>query len=228
MCEITIRGDIDHLVAYKEFDELKQFLNVTEKYLAKAKSEFETKSFTELGLDSLPNDIRNDIYNDKHWYYDVKFPRILRNSFLVTAISYLEYEIYVIYSRLKKIELIPSKDSTDKGYEQAKLVWKLVDLESYHRSKIWQELKFYYKVRNCIVHKDGLIMELEYKDRRVLIPYLKKTGIISHDTIDEEIALTASFCEEVITTIQHFLNYMYENKSFAMKNLESSNRLKTV
>jgi len=221
---ITIRGDFDHLVAHQRLEKLKQCLNVTEKYLGEAKSEFEAKSYEELGLKPLyPQDVCDDIYSEELWYYAVKFPRILRNSFLVTAHSLLEYELNVICRKLKKVCQIPISWSDLKGdkLEQAKLYFKLAGIEFPSHDSIWKEVKYYYKIRNCVVHTNGLINELQDKDRRNLVPYLKKKSIISEDTIDEEIALTALFCKEVITTIQYFLNDVYEAISAAKKKLKS-------
>ncbi len=222
---ITIRGDFDHLVAHQKLEKLKQCFNVTEKYLGQAKAEFEAKSYEELGLDLFLKNERDEIYSEELWYYAVKFPRILRNSFLVTAISLLEYEMGRICGRLKRKEPMQSSWTDSKGnfFEKFKKCCKEAKLDLSFTDRTWHEINNYYKVRNCIVHTNGLVMELEDKDRKALVPYLRKMGIISEDTIDEEIALTASFCKELIKTMQYFLNDVYEAISIARKKLKSDN-----
>jgi len=198
-------------------DELKKYLDVTEKYLRTAKSDFEThlneqnKKLSTAKLSYKELDEINEFYSEERWRYEEKFPRILRNSFLVAAISLLEYEISVIYHKLKRAQQIPMADSTSDSLEQAKLCWKVVGLGFPDRDKMWQELNYYYKVRNCIVHTNGLVMELQYKYRKALIPYITEKGIISQDTIEQEIALTEQFCKEVVETIQSFLVELEKN-----------------
>ena len=216
---ITIRGDFDHLVAHQRLEKLKQCLYVTEKYLEKAKEEFEAKSYEELGLTLLPQDTKNEVYSEELWYYTMKFPRILRNSFLVTAHSLLEYELNVICRKLKKACQIPISWSDLKGdkLEQAKSYFKLAGLDLSFNNPTWQEISNYYLVRNCIVHNNGLIAGVQKE--QALCDYINRKKIISEDTIEEEIALTASFCKGVIDTMQYFLNDVYEAISTAKKKL---------
>jgi hypothetical protein len=227
---ITIRGDFDHLVAHQRLEKLKQWLDVTEKYLGKAKAEFEAKSYEELELNLFPQDVKDEIYSEELWYYGVKFPRVLRNSFLVSTYSLLEYEINVICRRLKKERPILRdwNDSKPDKLEEAKLYWKDAGLDISYNSTIWENIKRYSRIRNCIVHMNGLTKEFKDKDRKSLIPYLEEKGIISEDTIDEEIALTAKFCKEVIKTMQYFLNDVYKAISTARKKLKSDNKKQGV
>jgi hypothetical protein len=201
-------------------DELKKYLDVTEKYLQKAKAEFEARSDEQ--IKELPDEKRQefyDFYQDDYWQYAEKFPRILRNSLLVSAISLLEYEINVICESLKKKQdiRINLNDLRGDALERTRKYFQNAGLELPFNNHIWREINHYYKVRNCIVHTNGLIMELQYKDRKDLIPYLTRKGIISEDTIKKEIALTTQFCKEVIETIQVFLVELEKNISLKSK-----------
>ncbi len=225
---ITIRGDFDHLVSHQRLEKLKQCLYVTEEYLGKAKEEFEAKSCEELGLNLYPKDVCDDIYNEEQWYYAVKFPRIVRNSFLVTTLSLLEYEINVICNKLKIMQTIPINLSDLKGdvLDRTKIFYKLAGLDLQDNNLNWQEINKYYLVRNCIAHNNGLISGV--KKEKELRVYITRKKIISEDKIDEEIALTASFCKEVIKTIQYFLNDVYEAISIAKNKLKSDNKKQGV
>ena len=210
--DIILPITIDEYFRSYRFDELKEYLDITEKYLEKAKSDFETSANEQAKKLSNANpnlraDEINDILSDDYWRYSERFPRILRNSFLVSAISLLEYELNLICNRLKKKYDIRINLNDFKGgtLEQIRKYFKNARLEFQFNNSTWREINNYYKVRNCIVHVNGLIMELEHKDRINLISYLKKKDIISQDTIKQEIALKKSFCEEVIETIQNFL-----------------------
>jgi len=211
--EIILPITIDEYFRSYRFDELKKYLDITEKYLEKAKSDFEThlseqaKKLSTANLSPKELDEINDFYGDEYWRYSERFPRILRNSFLVSAISLLEYEMNVVCERLKKNQDLRISLSDLKGdvLERTRKYCQNAGLELPDNNTTWQDIKHYYKVRNCIVHTNGLVMELQHKDRKELIPYLNSRRIISQDTIKQEIALTKQFCEEVIETIQTFL-----------------------
>ncbi len=216
--ELVLPVTVEEYFRSHRFDELKEYLDVTEKYLQKAKIDFETSANEQAKKLSTANptfraDEINDILGNDYWRYAETFPRILRSSFLVSAISLLEYEINVICQSLKKKQdiRINLNDLRGDTLERTRKYFQNVGLELPFNNHIWQEINHYYKARNCIVHTNGLIMELQYKDRKDLIPYLTRKGIISEDTIKQEIALTRSFCEEVIETIQAFLVELEKN-----------------
>jgi len=211
--EIILPITIDEYFRSYRLDELKKYLDITEKYLEKAKSDFKThlseqaKKLSTANLSPKELDEINDFYGDEYWSYSERFPRILRNSFLVSAISLLEYEMNVVCERLKKNQGLRISLSDLKGdvLERTRKYCQNAGLELPDNNTTWQDIKHYYKVRNCIVHTNSLVMELQRKDRKELIPYLNSRRIISQDTIKQEIALTKQFCEEVIETIQTFL-----------------------
>jgi len=204
--------DFDYFLAYIRLDELKKYLDITEKYLQKAKADFD--AWTDEQVKNLPPGQRQefyDFYQDDYWQYAEKFPRILRNSFLVSACSLLEFEMDVFCKKLEEGQQIPiswNKLTGDK-LERVKNYCKLVKLELSYNGQIWQEINRYYKVRHCIAHTSGLLKKLTDKDKKDLLPYLTEKRIISQDTIEQEIALTKQFCEEVINTMQNFLNEVY-------------------
>ncbi len=203
--------DFEYFRAYARLDELKKYLDITEKYLQKAKAEF--KAWSDERVKELPAEQHQefyDFYQDDYWQYAEKFPRILRNSFLVSAHSLLEYEMNVICRRLKKEHQIPISWNDLRGdvLERAKLYCKLARLDLPYNDKTWQEINHYSKVRNCIIHKNGLLKE--FQDDQDLIAYVTKKGIISQDTIEQELALTEQFCAEVVETIQAFLEKLYK------------------
>ncbi len=200
-------------------DELKKYLDITEKYLQKAKSDFEAhldeqrKKLSTTNLSPIELDEISDFYGDEYWRYSERFPRILRNSFLVSAISLLEYEMNIICNRLKKTQNIRINLSDLRGdtLERIRKYFQNAGFELPFNNPTWQKIKYYSKVRNCIVHTNGLTNELQYKDRKELLPYITRNGIISQDTIKQEIALTEQFCKEVVETIQTFFVELEKN-----------------
>ncbi|OGO23858.1 MAG: hypothetical protein A2144_08530 [Chloroflexi bacterium RBG_16_50_9] len=198
----------------RRFDELEKYLDITEQYLQKAKNDFEAESGERLkGLPAKKRQEYYDFSDEDYWQYAEKFPRILRNSFFVSAISLLEYEMNILCNRLKKEQGIRINLSDLRGdiLERTKKYFENAGLEFPVRDRTWQEINHYYNVRNCIVHANGLVMELRDNDRKTLVPFIKSKHIISQDNIIEEIALTPEFCKEVIETIQSFLVELEKN-----------------
>jgi len=204
--------DIDYFFAYLRLGELEKYLDTSENYLQKAKEEFVARADEQ--VKNLPPEQRQEFYEfyqDDYWRHEEKFPRILRNSFLVSALSLLEYEMNVICRRLKKEQQrrISWRNLKFDVLEQFKEYCNLAGLSLSYDNPTWQDINNYYMVRNCIVHNSGLIKELPDKDRKDLIPYLNRKHLISQDTIEQEIALTEQFCKEVINTMQDFLANVY-------------------
>lgn len=201
--EIILPVTIEEWFRSHRLDELKDYLDVTEKYLAKTEAEF-TVQYDEEIKKRAPED--EEEFRQLHQYeyqqYTEKFPRILCNSFLVSACSLLEYEIEDICKRLQKEKQIPISWSDLKGniLERAKNYFKLAGLNLSYNDQIWHEINYYSQLRNCIVHDNGLLR----KDDKNLINYVKEKSIISQKLL-REVALTPQFCREVVETMQTFL-----------------------
>jgi len=203
--------DFDYFMASLRLDELRKYLGVTDKYLRKAKEDF--KAWADGEAKTLPPQQQQEFYefySDEYWRHEEKFPRILRNSFLVSAHSLLEYELNVICEKLRKDQEIAVSLSNFRGdeLERVKLFFKNAGLSLDYNSPTWQEINNYYLVRNSIVHNSGLIKG--FKREKDLRTYITQKKIISQDTIQEEVALTEQFCEEVINTMQSFLDEVYK------------------
>ena len=205
---IALPVTIDEYFRSYRLDELKKYLDITEKYLKTAEDDFKARVDKEteiLSRENLSPGEINDILSDEYWRYSERFPRIFRNSFLVSAISLLEHELNLICNRLKKEQniRINLSDLTGDTLERTKKYFQNAGLELPFSDPSWQEINNYYMVRNCIVHNNGLIQGV--KGERALRSYISRKKIISEDTIKEEIALTPEFCREVVETIQVFL-----------------------
>ena len=198
------------------FSELKNYLAITEKYLQKAKEDFETSAHEQAEKLSATNpnlrtDEIDDILSNDYWEYAETFPRTLRSSFFVSAYSLLESKMALICRQLKKDKQIPISWSDLKGstLDQFKFYCKLAGLEISYNSKSWQKIQHYCMLRNCIVHNRGLIQGA--RQERELQAYANRKNIIDDTLIgvsirwQAQIALTEGFCKEVIETIQDFL-----------------------
>jgi len=200
------------------FDELEEYLKITEEYLQKAEKDFDThveeqvKKLSSADIPPEELDESKEFYGEKHWDYAETFPRILRSSFFVSAYSLFEHKMALICKWLKRDKQIPISWSDLKGdsLDQFKLYCKLAGLELSYNSKTWQEIQHYCMLRNCIVHNRGLIHGA--RQERELQAYANRKNIIEDLFVglsirsQPQIALTAEFCKEVTKTMWAFLN----------------------
>jgi len=203
------------------WQELEEYLNMTEKYLRIAKSHFETSANERAKELSAANpDLRadeiDDILSNEYWDYAETFPRIFRSSFFVSAYSLLEHKMAFICRQLQEDKGLPLSWSDLKGntLEQFKLYCKLADLELSYNSETWQEIQHYCMLRNCIVHNRGLVHGA--RQERELQAYASRKNIVEDLFVglstrsQPQIALTAEFCKEVTKTIWAFLSKVLE------------------
>lgn len=198
--------------------ELEEYLTTSEEFLQKAKLEFEAwATEQEKKLSPKEHDEFYEFYEDEHWRYSERFPRILRNSFLVLAHSLLEKQIARLCSWLRKKREIPIGWADLRGdvLDRAKLYFKLAGLPIRFDDQTWREINYYTKVRNCIVHENGLIKRLQ--DDQDFTNYITRKGIISTDMIEQEIALTEQFCEEVIKTMSTLMGKLFEAREESLE-----------
>lgn len=197
-----------------EMDQLEAYLGVSENYLHKAAAEFIArvdKQKEELSAEELEEFY--EFYEEDYWRYSQGFHRLLRNSFVILAYSLLEHQIEQICKILKRECKIPISLSDLKGdvIGRSKLYFKKLaglDFPSGHQNQIWQEINSLAMIRNCIVHNNGLLKG--FREEQELRTYTSKKGIISQDTIREEIALTERFCRDIIETMRTFFKELYK------------------
>jgi hypothetical protein len=190
-------------------NELERYLDLTEKHLKKETKNFQTL-IEEEARQMIPDE-RDEYFefmSDNEWQLQTRFPRILRNSFLVSTCSLFEIEMRGICKILQKDFNIPIPSSALNGdiLERIKNYWKLAKLKPPSANNTWKEINQFFLVRNCIVHNGGYIKG--FRDELELNKYGSKMKILSDDTIQQEIALNEEFCKHVIKTLRLFLTQL--------------------
>ncbi len=123
------------------------------------------------------------------------FPFLLRESFFVMI--YGSLEAFLMSECMSK-----GKGKPRNGNKMERAKECLVDSGSlyvFEDSKEWKEIKKYQKLRNCFTHDNG-VLESKDNDLNRFIDETEKLFLI-----DNQIAIKAGFCEEVVTTIERFL-----------------------
>jgi hypothetical protein len=211
--------DMTESALWNSWATLKDYLSNMEDHLQKVTEQFEARvsDKTKTLTPGQFNEFMIDHVEEYIFYYD-EFPYILRNSFFVSVYSLLEFDIDIVCRELKRTKEIPINLSDLYGdlLKRLKLYFKLAAVEySFNNSKTWKEINKYSKLRNCIVHSNGLLKK-DDKDYKALIEYVPKRGlikervIISGNVLEVELGLTKEFCKEVVDTMQKFIDAAYK------------------
>ena len=163
-----------------------------------------------------------------HKVFDEVYPGYFHNSFLVTACSQFEHEAKKLCAVIQEEHKMPKAWDIMEGPAPAKtksylnlarVVLKddppiielpppdfkptaVYDENRTIISTIWKELRFYYRVRNCIVHDNGFIEKA--RGSITLRKYATEKGIIKENEDHPEIQLNEDFNTTVCETMQKF------------------------
>lgn len=198
---------------YKKFtidfalDDFKQFSKLIEQQFTNTLQNYENEA------SKLPEDEREayyDYYYDEWSPYKNDYPKIHRNSLLISIYSFLESTLINLCKRsMGKYHLsLSHKDINGKGIEQAqKYLIKVAKIEFPNNSNEWQFIKFCNEVRNCLVHNQGFSYDDNKKSEKLekLInetPYIKVDGT-------GEIILEENFCPLFIEKLEGFFEKLY-------------------
>ncbi len=174
-------------IVVSNFGEFLKYYDFLEEYLQRYSDEI-NKKLAE-GIEKYPEDPYSGegIYQEYQIFAEY-YPNILRKSFITTCYSYLEKELFEICKIQKNLKSLPL-DVTDlngRGIKQAKTYLNKVAGIDFSDNETWNEITNIGKIRNLIVHKDGILDALDkeirtYIDRRSDISIECATIIIHAD-----------------------------------------------
>jgi hypothetical protein len=204
------------------WETLKEYLNCMEEYLKNSQKQFEDQNASVINAFTSEQDreFAINLIESQIFQYD-ELPYVIRNSFFVSSYSLLEVDINKICRKLKDSRNIQKNLCDLRGglLEQTKTFFKLanLDIASYDS---WTEINNYSKVRNCIVHMNGLLS----RDKKDPFDYcqtnrLIKNRLIVPDNPDEkEIGLTGEYCIKTVVTMQQFIDTAYKDSAGRLHN----------
>ncbi len=188
--------------------EFSRYYDIFENYLQQYSDEF---------LKGLKNEIQKnqddpflgqleDYLYDTHQILAKEYPNILRKSIIITCYSYLEKELFIICEIQKNAKSLPLdvKDLKGNGIEQAKKYLNKVAGIDFSDNKTWEEIQNIRKIRNLIVHKDGI---LDDKDK--IREYIEKRPSEISIEGNKIIFKNADYCRHVINIITDFHKEIY-------------------
>jgi len=174
-----------------------------------------------------------DIMRDIHRFYDEICPNYFHNSFLITACSLFEHKTKEVWNFIQEehqvpfgwhsfkkpvpermrillnfagvklrsdpptIELRPPDFKPTKVYPENRTII----------SKLYKDLLYYFRVRNCLAHNNGLV--LEARGSGSIRRYAQERGILAEQKGDLEIQLNKEFNLNVLDTMRKFFDRLH-------------------
>jgi len=162
--------------------------------------------------------------------FDLVYPGYFHNSFLVTACSLFEHEVKRVWRFIEEEHYVPVTWDDINGPVPVRMQQLLnlagvslkddpprIELPSpdfkpvevYDRNRIlvstlWEDLKYYYRLRNCIVHNNGLVHKA--KGSESITKYANEKGILVEKEGQLELKLNESFNIAVCNTMGTFFD----------------------
>jgi len=168
---------------------------------------------------------------DFHKVFDEVYPGYFHNSFLVSACSLFEHEVKKVWALIQEEHQVPFGWQVFKEFPVPQRMKKLLNFAGvvlkddpprielpppdfkpttvYDENRtvistLWKELGYYYRIRNCIVHDNGLIEKA--RGSSTLQKYAIEKGILVERESGLEIQLNEDFNVIVCNTIGKFFD----------------------
>jgi hypothetical protein len=221
-----IRDEFDLLPVIRKLEHSSEYLKDVEKLIdSKAKE-----------LYNLEQEALQDLAPGEEFYgaappeyyekIEAVFPNLLRRSLFMYIYSVLEDGLNNC-CRLLNFRRIPLEAVKDKGIRRARRY--LIDARVKFPDEKWEELIHYQTLRNCITHSQGRLKGCDHEeDIRKFA--LSNPHLISLTHTDDEgkdieglsefieVVFHKGFCEEVIHTINNFLEQLRINMEYRHRN----------
>lgn len=169
-------------------------------------------------LDILESALVDEAENSSDHYYDDKpfsiqevdeFFSLLRSSFFVSLFSFLETQLNNECRKSQAADCaikVSLDDIHGSGINRAKTYLSKVLNSSYqfYNNTLWEEIQWYNKIRNCIVHNNGIISD------KTLKQYIMDRGDLQYMQFfgKNYVILSENFCRRSISIIGDFLKLL--------------------
>ncbi len=210
-----LRMYYEHVVAL-----FNQSYNRAQEIRARMKAEYESKG----------REYDNQTMKEFHKVFDEVYPGYFHNSFLVTACSLFEHEVKRVWGfieeehhvlvtwddikgpvpvrmqQLLNLAGVPLKDDPPR-IELSSPNFKPVEVYDRNRigvSTLWEDLKYCYRLRNCIVHNNGLVHKARGSES--IAKYANEKGVLVEKEGQWELTLNESFNVAVCYTMGTFFD----------------------
>ena len=156
---------------------------------------------------------RQDLLQSHHEYYEKHFPTKLRYSFVLLVWSTVETQLKATCDRAakqfrRKLTLADIRgDSTLSRCR--KYLEKVVGIKIADTS-LWSEVQTFQKLRNAIIHANGVLKDLHSdRDRRHFNQYFKRNLGLSRDSWGA-VAVAPAYCQHILTVSERLFHDIFD------------------
>lgn len=196
-------------------DELRDYLDTLKKQLEIIAKDYEER--IEEQAKKIKSDRERDEFyefsGERHWDYTKTFPRILLNSFHVTAYTLLESEIFSLASLIgrKQKQIFDVSDFGGRDYLRTASFYisKITGVNA-QDFKSWNSIDDGRHMRNIVVHSNGVPSTQHDFD------LAKRYGFIDESTIEfpstrsiVRLSITYEYCQSFLVTMREFFTEFY-------------------
>ena len=212
-------------LAIGEWEQCTNFLETMESLLVEADHSWQHRMDEE--SPDVDEDYRAEFEEIRDEYSQelCEFKVILTNSSFVYSYSLFEHRMVRMCKRLEKKHNLPSSIECIRDSSVTNSIKKYIRQyygeELFRRAKEWGEIQTYRKIRNQIVHREGIIHDDDCncdsveniihhagnarKKCKYLIKYANGKGLLASTDKNPHLELKRPFCEEAIGTFKQFM-----------------------
>ena len=152
--------------------------------------------------------------------FEDDFPTKLRYSFLILLYSYLETRTKSFCKQLLLRRLVTGSEFKKKGdlshLASVREFFRRYECLADEISPLWSPLLDFERVRNCIVHVNGVISDAKPKDRSEITGYIERTEGISRGARGE-IRIEFAYSKNLIASVKRFFDTCFDAAGFCPK-----------
>ncbi|WP_075591014.1 hypothetical protein [Labilibacter marinus] len=210
----------------RKFSKIKEYVHETKSLIEKKHNELEEHVGGELeGIeDATTASNIIEFYNEDFNKYENTYTELLMNSTFITAFSTFEHSFYRIcqYAKNQKKAMVSVNDLSGNGIivKCKKYIEKVIELDLSTLNKDWQELTYYNKIRNVLVHNAGSFKKEKTKpiEKQELYSFITNNPLIKQKNekhgyfyIDNS-QFIIEFCEKAEKYLLHIADLVLQVK----------------
>jgi hypothetical protein len=191
------------LLAESQFQDLREYMSLAQEFVVRKQRDFHKRVDDHIAVNALEGEDRDEYYSsheDDHDQLHSRFPRIVFSSTLLMACALFESSFVDLCKGFERAlpTPIPWSHVKDKGITRAAAFLKEnygICLPNYSH---WDRVINYFKVRDCIVHADGDLSNMQPEQANRIRRTVKLYGSLGLLVTNRHLVIGQEFVSAVI------------------------------
>lgn len=195
------------LLAESQFQDLREYMSLAQDFVVRKQREFRKRVDDHLTVNALEGDDRDEYRNYHENDYDQlhnQFPRIVFSSTLLMSCALFEGSLVDLCKSFERVLTTPAPWNAfdrDRGITKAAAFLKSnfgIHLSNYSH---WSQIVDYFKVRDCIVHADGDLSNMQPQQANRIRETVNRYGSLESSVNTRRLVVGHKFVSAVIDTL---------------------------